>query len=61
MSDAQLLGHEDWLREQLELEPSLHRSFYRQRVKAPAALVENTVEAPASSETWTGGEMATRW
>ena len=60
LSDAQLLGHEDWLQEQLQLEPSLHHSFYRQRVKAPAALVENTVEAPASSKTWTGGEMA-RW
>ena len=40
----------------MALEPSLHRSFYRQRVKASgAALVDNTVEEPASSKTWTGG------
>ena len=43
------------------LEPSLHRSFYRQRVKASgAALVDNTVEEPASSQTWTGGSEGGR-
>lgn len=50
-------GHDVWIQEQMALEPSLHRSFYRQRVKASgAALVDNTVEEPASSQTWTGGE-----
>lgn len=45
----------------MALEPSLHRSFYRQRVKASgAALVDNTVEEPASSKTWTGGSEGGR-
>ena len=54
-------GHDVWIQEQMALEPSLHRSFYRQRVKASgAALVDNTVEEPASSKTWTGGSEGGR-
>lgn len=54
---------EDWIQQQFDLEPSFHRAFYRERATGGSGsgsgahtLVANTVEAPASAETWRGGE-----
>ncbi|CAJ1332243.1 unnamed protein product [Effrenium voratum] len=49
-----------WMQEQMAVQPSLHRVFYRERVQPEASsgkqvLVENTVEEPASAQTWSGG------